>query len=61
MKKALTFQVYGLGGRNLNSEWEKEAVSYKGITVSGYPAILSERPEHRFRPQLANLLYGGGD
>jgi cation diffusion facilitator CzcD-associated flavoprotein CzcO len=37
MKKALTFQVYGLGGRNLNSEWEKEAVAYKGITVSGYP------------------------
>jgi cation diffusion facilitator CzcD-associated flavoprotein CzcO len=37
MKEALTFQVYGLGGRNLNSEWEKEAVSYKGITVSGYP------------------------
>jgi cation diffusion facilitator CzcD-associated flavoprotein CzcO len=37
MKKALTFQVHGLGGRNLNSEWEKEAVSYKGITVSGYP------------------------
>jgi cation diffusion facilitator CzcD-associated flavoprotein CzcO len=37
MKKALTFQVYGLGGRNLNSEWEKEAVSYKGIAVSGYP------------------------
>jgi cation diffusion facilitator CzcD-associated flavoprotein CzcO len=37
MKKALTFQVHGLGGRNLNSEWEKEAVAYKGITVSGYP------------------------
>jgi cation diffusion facilitator CzcD-associated flavoprotein CzcO len=37
MKKALTFDVYGLGGRNLNSEWEIEAVSYKGITVSGYP------------------------
>jgi cation diffusion facilitator CzcD-associated flavoprotein CzcO len=37
MKKALTFQVYGLGGRNLNSEWEKEAASYKGITVSGFP------------------------
>ena len=37
MKKALTFQVYGLGGRNLNSEWERDAVSYKGITVSGYP------------------------
>lgn len=37
MKRALTFQVHGLGGRNLNSEWETEAVSYKGITVAGYP------------------------
>lgn len=37
MKKALTFQVYGTDGRNLNSEWETQAVSYKGITVSGYP------------------------
>jgi cation diffusion facilitator CzcD-associated flavoprotein CzcO len=37
MKRALTFDVYGLGGRNLNREWEKDAVSYKGITVSGYP------------------------
>jgi len=37
MKKALTFQVFGMGGRNLNKEWETEAVSYKGITVSGYP------------------------
>jgi cation diffusion facilitator CzcD-associated flavoprotein CzcO len=37
MKKALTFQVHGLDGRNLNSEWEQAAVSYKGITVSGYP------------------------
>jgi cation diffusion facilitator CzcD-associated flavoprotein CzcO len=37
MSKALTFQVHGLGGRNLNREWETEAVSYKGITVSGYP------------------------
>ncbi|MFK7954472.1 MAG: flavin-containing monooxygenase [Lysobacterales bacterium] len=37
MTKALTFQVNGLDGRNLNSEWETEAVSYKGITVSGYP------------------------
>ena len=37
MKKALTFQVYGSGGRHLNGEWETEAVSYKGITVSGYP------------------------
>lgn len=37
MKKALSFQVYGIGGRNLNEEWEAEVVSYKGITVSGYP------------------------
>jgi len=37
MKKALSFQVYGIGGRNLNREWERSAVSYKGITVSGYP------------------------
>jgi len=37
MKRALTFQVYGMDGRNLNDEWETAAVSYKGITVSGYP------------------------
>ncbi len=37
MKKALSFQVYGMGGRNLNREWETEVVSYKGIIVSGYP------------------------
>jgi len=37
MKRALSFQVYGRNGRNLNSEWKKEAVSHKGITVSGYP------------------------
>jgi len=37
MKKALSFQVYGLGGRNLNHEWEATAVSYKGMMVSGYP------------------------
>ena len=37
MKRALSFQVDGLGGRNLNSEWEREAVSYKGLAVSGYP------------------------
>jgi len=38
MKKALTFQVFGLNGRNLNSEWESKAISsYKGITISGYP------------------------
>ena len=36
-KKLLPFEVYGSGGRNLNSEWEREIVSYKGITVSGYP------------------------
>lgn len=37
MKRALSFQVYGRDGRNLNREWETEAVSHKGITVSGYP------------------------
>ncbi len=37
MQKALTFQVFGRGGRNLNAEWETEIASYKGITVSGYP------------------------
>jgi cation diffusion facilitator CzcD-associated flavoprotein CzcO len=60
MKKALTFQVHGLGGRNLNSEWETEAVSYKGIAVSGLPQLFQgERPEHRLRTQLADLLHGG--
>ena len=39
MKRALTFQVNGLGGRNLNSEWENQAVSYKGITVLVIPTI----------------------
>ena len=37
VKRALTFQVYGLGGRNLNSEWESEFVAYKGLAVAGYP------------------------
>jgi len=37
MDKALTFQVVGRDGRNLNSEWEQEIASYKGISVSGYP------------------------
>jgi cation diffusion facilitator CzcD-associated flavoprotein CzcO len=37
VKKMIPFQVYGIGGRNLNAEWEVEAVSYKGVTVSGYP------------------------
>jgi cation diffusion facilitator CzcD-associated flavoprotein CzcO len=37
VKKMLSFKVYGRDGRNLNSEWETEVVSYKGITISGYP------------------------
>jgi cation diffusion facilitator CzcD-associated flavoprotein CzcO len=37
MKRALTFEVRGLGGRSLNREWEEDAVAYKGLTVSGYP------------------------
>ena len=37
MDKALTFQVFGRDGRNLNMEWAQEIASYKGITVSGYP------------------------
>jgi len=37
MEKALTFQVYGRDGRNLNNEWQHEIASYKGVTVSGYP------------------------
>ncbi len=37
VKKMLPFEVYGVGGRNLNAEWEVEAVSYKGLMVSGYP------------------------
>lgn len=35
--KLLTFDVYGRSGRHLNAEWADEIVSYKGITVSGYP------------------------
>lgn len=37
MKKALSFQIYGIDSRNLNNEWATEVASYKGITVSGYP------------------------
>lgn len=37
MDKALTFEVIGRDGRNLNAEWEEEIASYKGITVSGFP------------------------
>ncbi len=36
-QKLLSFQVYGLNGRHLNEEWQSNIVSYKGITVSGYP------------------------
>lgn len=37
MERALTFDVYGLGGRHLNREWAQQAVAYQGITVAGYP------------------------
>ncbi len=36
-KQMLPFAVFGRDGRNLNAEWEKGAVSYKGITIAGYP------------------------
>ncbi len=34
---ALGFEVEGLHGRSLNLEWQRAMVSYKGITVCGYP------------------------
>jgi cation diffusion facilitator CzcD-associated flavoprotein CzcO len=37
MRRALTFDVYGRGGRHLNREWEQAAVAYKGLAVAGYP------------------------
>jgi cation diffusion facilitator CzcD-associated flavoprotein CzcO len=37
LARALTFEVTGLGGRSLNREWADRAVSFKGLTVSGYP------------------------
>jgi cation diffusion facilitator CzcD-associated flavoprotein CzcO len=37
MQRALTFDVYGRGGRHLNREWEQAAVAYKGLAVAGYP------------------------
>lgn len=37
VRRALTFDVHGVGGRHLNREWEAGFVSYKGLTVSGYP------------------------
>ncbi len=36
-QRALTFDVYGRGGRHLNREWARDLVSYQGITVAGYP------------------------
>jgi len=39
-KKLLPFQVYGRGGRNLNSEWESEIVSYKASQFQATPTIL---------------------
>ncbi len=36
-KNLLPFDVFGRGGRHLNREWEAQIVSYKGITISGYP------------------------
>ncbi len=36
-KKMLSFEVVGRDGRHLNSEWETQIASYKGITVAGYP------------------------
>lgn len=35
--KALTFDVFGRGGRSLKRAWENGFVSYKGIAVSGFP------------------------
>ncbi|HET6564740.1 MAG TPA: NAD(P)/FAD-dependent oxidoreductase [Xanthomonadales bacterium] len=37
MHKAMTFQVYGRGGRSLSGEWETAIASYKGVTYSGFP------------------------
>jgi len=57
MKKALTFQVYGLGGRNLNAEWETEIASYKGITVSGYPNYFKVNGPNTGSGHSSQLLY----
>lgn len=40
MKRMLSFQVYGRGGRNLNSEWESDIVSYKGSRFQAIQTIL---------------------
>ena len=37
LRHALTFDVFGREGRHLNREWEEAPVSYKGITVAGFP------------------------
>ena len=54
MKKALSFDAYGLGGRHLNlANGKKQAVSYKPH-VSGYPNYFKVNgPKHRHRPQSA--------
>jgi len=57
MKKALTFQVYGLGGRNMNTEWETEIVSYKGIMVSGYPNYFKVNGPNTGSGHSSQLLY----
>jgi len=57
MKKVLTFQVYGLGGRNLNAEWETEIASYKGITVSGYPNYFKVNGPNTGSGHSSQILY----
>jgi len=57
MKKALSFQVYGLGGRNLNAEWETEIASYKGITVSGYPNYFKVNGPNTGSGHSSQILY----
>jgi cation diffusion facilitator CzcD-associated flavoprotein CzcO len=42
MKKALSFQVYGSGGRYLNSEWEIEAVDARSDVQSAYVAKVKK-------------------
>ncbi len=33
-------QVFGVGGRHLNAEWEPGAEAHLGVTVSGYPNLF---------------------
>jgi cation diffusion facilitator CzcD-associated flavoprotein CzcO len=57
MKKALTFQVHGLDGRNLNDEWEIDAVSYKGLAVSGYPNYFKVNGPNTGSGQSSQISY----